>query len=120
MTTRDAVNPSHYKDGWSDGAQLISISENLTGNGAQAVQYIARATRLDPSLTKGDTDSELVEDLKKAKWFVEREIARIERRIKDAALRPGDSPKITINPIMPPVDLDVYFKSLASHPQGFA
>jgi hypothetical protein len=69
----DAINPSHYKDGWSDGAELISITENLTGNGSQAVQYIARSTRLDESLIKGNP----IEDLEKALWFVKRELKRL-------------------------------------------
>ena len=70
---RDAVNPSHYKDGWSDDAELISISENLTSNGGQALQYVARSTRLDRSLIKGNP----VEDLEKAIWFCQREIKRL-------------------------------------------
>ena len=70
----DAINPKHYKDGWSNGAELVEITENLTSNGGQAVQYIARSTRLDPSLNKGNT----VEDLEKAIWLCKREIERVE------------------------------------------
>lgn len=74
---RDAVDPPHYKDGWSDGAELVSITENLTSNGGQAVQYIARSTRLDKSKNKGSTNRELIEDLEKARWFIDREIRRL-------------------------------------------
>jgi hypothetical protein len=68
----DAINPDYYKAGWSNGVELIDITENLTGNGAQAVQYVARSTRLDGVL-KGDP----VEDLTKAVWFIQREIQRL-------------------------------------------
>ncbi|QFG10328.1 nucleotide kinase [Mycobacterium phage DyoEdafos] len=74
---RDAINPQHYKDGWSDGAELISITENLTSSGGQAVQYIARSTRLDSSKNKGKNTLEWIQDLEKAKWFLDREIKRL-------------------------------------------
>jgi hypothetical protein len=69
----DAVNPSHYAEGWSNGAQVIDITEHLTSNGGQAVQYIVRSTRFD-----GGNKGDLVEDLRKARWFVDREIQRLE------------------------------------------
>ena len=69
----DNINPKHYK-GMSNGAEVIDITENLTGNGAQAVQYIARATRLD-----GHNKGDRLEDLNKAVWFCNREIMRIGR-----------------------------------------
>lgn len=71
----DNVNPDHYK-GWSNGAEVIDITENLSCNGAQAVQYIARSTRIDGK-NKGSTVGEIVEDLRKAVWFAEREILRV-------------------------------------------
>lgn len=67
----DNINPDHYK-GFSNGAEVIDISENLTSNGGQAVQYIARSTRLD-----GKNKGEPVEDLKKAIVLCEREINRL-------------------------------------------
>ncbi|AEV52119.1 hypothetical protein [Rhodococcus phage RGL3] len=66
----DATNPDVYQ-GFSNGAQVIDITENLNGNGAQIVQYVARSTRID-----GVVKDDPIEDLKKAKWFVERELAR--------------------------------------------
>ena len=69
----DNINPGHYQ-GMSNGAEVIDITENLTGNGAQAVQYIARATRLD-----GHNKGNRLEDLNKAVWFCNREIVRIDR-----------------------------------------
>ncbi|WP_280485403.1 DUF3310 domain-containing protein [Nocardia cyriacigeorgica] len=67
----DNINhPSHYADGWSNGAEVIDITENLSFNRGNAVKYLARAGKKDP-------DREL-EDLKKARWYVEREIQRLE------------------------------------------
>ncbi len=66
----DAINPKHYQ--FSNGVQVIDITENLTSNGGQAVQYIARSTRLD-GVNKGSQ----VEDLDKAIWFCQREKERL-------------------------------------------
>lgn len=66
----DAINPDHYQ--FSNGAEVIDISENLTSNAGQAVQYIARSCRLD-----GRNKGNVVEDLRKAVWFIEREIERV-------------------------------------------
>ncbi|WP_305781447.1 hypothetical protein [Nocardia nova] len=70
----DPVNgPRYYL--FPGGVQLKSITTHLTGNGAQAVQYITRSTRLD-----GNNKGELVEDLRKAAYFVQQEIERLEGR----------------------------------------
>ena len=66
----DPVNPNHYK--FPSGAELVDITEWLTSNGGQAVQYIARSTRLD-----GQNKGEQVEDLKKSLFFIQREIERL-------------------------------------------
>ncbi|WKW87270.1 hypothetical protein SEA_CHARGERPOWER_55 [Mycobacterium phage Chargerpower] len=66
----DAINPSHYV--LANGHQVIEVSENLTSNGGQAVQYIARATRTD-GVVKGNP----IEDLQKAQWFISRELTRL-------------------------------------------
>ena len=68
----DAINPAHYKDGWSDGAELISITENLSFNRGNAVKYIARAGRKNPATE--------VEDLEKALWYLNRELKRVKAR----------------------------------------
>lgn len=67
----DAINPGHYQ-GFSNGAQVIDITENLTFNCGSAVKYLSRAGRVD-----GNNKGEILEDLKKAAWYVEREINRI-------------------------------------------
>lgn len=69
--TADAVNPNHYK--FPNGVETRAISQYLTSFGGQALQYVARATRLDGQ-NKGDE----VEDLKKAIKFIEWEIERLE------------------------------------------
>lgn len=69
----DPISPAHYQ-GFSRGAEVIDITENLTGNGAQAVQYVARSCRLDGA-NKGDQ----IEDIDKAIWFLTRERERLEQ-----------------------------------------
>lgn len=64
----DSVNhPQHYQAG---GVEVIDVIESF-GLGfhlGNAVKYVLRAGR------KGDT----VEDLKKARWYIDREINRLE------------------------------------------
>ena len=67
LAADDAVNPSHYKDHPS-GVECIKIAEAFNFNLGNAIKYIWRAG------LKG----ELVEDLKKARWYLDREIARLE------------------------------------------
>lgn len=65
----DAINPSHYKDGYSNGAEVIDITENLNFNRGNAVKYIARAGKKDPTTE--------IQELRKAKWYIERELERL-------------------------------------------
>ncbi|ASR87132.1 nucleotide kinase [Mycobacterium phage Krypton555] len=113
MTTKDAINPSHYKDGWSNGAEVIDITENLNFNRGNAVKYIARAGAKDPDKT--------VEDLEKAQWYLQRELKRLKRE--------ADKPKgqvvdttILINggPVAGQLMNEDYYRSLAKMPRGFA
>lgn len=65
----DQVNyPDHYR-GFSKGAEVIDIAENLSFNRGNIVKYVARAGRKDP-------DKEL-EDLRKAQFYLDREIGRL-------------------------------------------
>lgn len=67
----DSVNhPSHYADGWSNGAEIIDITEHLNFCRGNAVKYVARAGKKDPTKE--------LEDLKKAEFYIRREIARLE------------------------------------------
>lgn len=65
----DPVNhPVHYTDHPS-GVECIQITEHMNFNLGNAIKYIWRAA------LKGN----LVEDLKKAVWYINREIARLEK-----------------------------------------
>jgi hypothetical protein len=68
MSEHDPVNPAHYKD---LGVEPIAAIEawGLGFNLGNAVKYIARAGKKDPS--------KLVEDLSKARWYLNREIAKL-------------------------------------------
>lgn len=70
VTDADPTSPDHYKFG--TGVEVIDISQWLTSNAAQALQYIARSSRIDGK-NKGDT----VEDLRKAKVFIDFELKRL-------------------------------------------
>lgn len=69
----DATSPKYYQFG---DVQLIAVSGKLTGCGAQAVQYVARSTRMDGK-NKGVTVDARIEDLEKAKIFIDFEIDRL-------------------------------------------
>ena len=68
----DPVNPDHYR---RHGIELIDIVEDLGYNRGNAVKYLVRAGVKNP-----DTE---MEDLKKAQWYVNREIARLEGETHD-------------------------------------
>lgn len=68
----DVVNhPSHYTDG---KIEVISFIEDkgLNFHRGNAVKYISRAGKKDPEKE--------VEDLEKAKWYLEREIERLKKK----------------------------------------
>lgn len=72
----DAINPNYYQ--LPNGVETVQISEWLSSNGGQAVQYIVRATRVD-----GVTKTDPLEDLRKARWFIDSEISRMEQHAND-------------------------------------
>ena len=65
---KDAINPQHYQDHPS-GVECITLTECMNFCRGNAIKYIWRAG------LKGDA----IEDLKKARWYLDREIARLER-----------------------------------------
>lgn len=66
----DAVDhPQHY-NAHPSGVECIVIIEHMTFNLGNAVKYVWR-NGLKPTASA-------IEDLKKAKWYIEREIARLE------------------------------------------
>jgi len=90
----DNVNhPSHYAEGWSNGAEVIDITENLNFNRGNAVKYIARAGAKDPAKE--------VEDLEKAAWYINRELQRIKTGEAAARRRMAlDAPVISKEELM--------------------
>jgi hypothetical protein len=70
----DKVNhPSHYTNHPS-GVECIDVTEHMNFCLGNAIKYIWRAGLKDTSPA--------VEDLEKAKWYIEREISRRERMSK--------------------------------------
>lgn len=66
----DVVNhPSHYTDGGIETIDFID-AKGLSYCLGNAVKYISRAGKKDPSKT--------IEDLQKAVWYLEHEIKRLE------------------------------------------
>lgn len=63
----DAINPAHYKFGDFEAIQICERFGFCRGN---AVKYLLRAGRKDPAKT--------VEDLRKAVWYIQREISGLE------------------------------------------
>lgn len=55
-----------------NGVEVGDVTDYLTSNGGQAVQYIARSCRLD-----GQHKGERIKDLNKAKDMIDREIKRL-------------------------------------------
>lgn len=68
----DPVNhPSHYTDGKIEVIDFIE-DKNLGFHLGNAVKYIARAGKKDPEKT--------VQDLEKAKWYLERKIEQLKNK----------------------------------------
>jgi hypothetical protein len=64
----DPINPDHYHNHPSK-VECIQITEHMNFCLGNAIKYLWRAGE------KGD----VIEDLKKARWYVDREIQRLER-----------------------------------------
>lgn len=68
---KEMVNhPSHYNDGKIEVIDFIE-DKNLNFHRGNAVKYIARAGKKDKAKE--------VDDLKKAQWYIEREIKILEK-----------------------------------------
>lgn len=71
----DIVNhPLHYTDGKIEVIEFIE-DKNLNYHKGNAIKYICRAGKKDPSKE--------IEDLQKAEWYIHREIQRLEKCRKD-------------------------------------
>lgn len=62
-------HPPHYANGWSNGAEVIDLTEHLSFCAGNVVKYVCRAGRKDPD--------KHIEDLEKARWYLDREIERV-------------------------------------------
>ena len=74
LLPQDAINPSHYQ-GFSNGAEVIDITENLNFNRGNIVKYGARAgEKVLPGQTQKDA---IIQDLEKVIWYASRELERV-------------------------------------------
>jgi hypothetical protein len=79
----DSVNhPSHYNDGKIEVIEYIE-DKNLGFHLGNAVKYISRAGKKDPSKT--------LEDLKKAMWYIQRHM----EVVSGGTRRPNEMPLTT-------------------------
>lgn len=72
MSSDNVSHPPYYAKGWSNGAEVIDITEHLSFCAGNVVKYVCRAGRKDPG--------KYVEDLEKARWYLDREIKRAGRQ----------------------------------------
>lgn len=70
-TPQDPTNPAHYRS-HASGIECIQITEHLGFCRGNAIKYIWRA---------GERPEREVEDLRKAIWYLEREVQRLTRPI---------------------------------------
>lgn len=70
---KDNVNqPSHYKDGGIETIDYIE-AKGFNYHLGNVVKYLSRAGKKDPDKT--------LEDLKKARWYLDRHIQNLENEI---------------------------------------
>lgn len=72
----DNINPDHYKSHPS-GVECIEITEHFPFCVGNAIKYLWRAGLKKDASLKG-IDKE-IEDVKKAKWYIERHLAKLEK-----------------------------------------
>ena len=72
LSSDNVSHPSYYADGWSNGAEVIDLTEHLSFCAGNVVKYVCRAGRKDPD--------KYLEDLEKARWYIDREIERVKRQ----------------------------------------
>ena len=74
MKHDEVDHPAHYTA--YEGLEVIQLTEQMNFNRGNAVKYIARA-----GLKSYDTE---ILDLKKALWYIQREINRMEAKLRTA------------------------------------
>lgn len=88
------TTPNHYL--FPNGRQPIEISRYLSSNGGQAVQYIARATRVDSENVKHE---DARSDIKKAIHFLVDEYERVGGNTDDLKGLLPSAPQGTLLPL---------------------
>lgn len=71
MIEGDAVDPAHYR-AHPSGIECIQITEHMGFCLGNAVKYIWRC----------DLKSDAIEDLRKARWYIDREIEKREKALE--------------------------------------
>lgn len=76
----DSINPDHYKDGpthtpCGDPIECADIAQEMDFCLGNVLKYIWRAGKKDPK--------KHIEDLEKAKWYLNREIMRLKKEETD-------------------------------------
>ena len=93
----DSVNPDHYRRHPS-GVECIQISEHLNFCLGNVIKYVWRAGLKSPNA---------IEDLKKASWYLTREIERLEHDRNQATNQrgvPEPSPRYLVAGQLAPAD----------------
>jgi hypothetical protein len=75
----DIDHPSHYNSHPS-GIECIDVVEYFTFNIGNAIKYCWRAGLKIGALSYQDILSANIKDLRKAEWYIRREIERLEKR----------------------------------------
>lgn len=88
------TTPNHYL--FPNGRQPIEISRYLSSNGGQALQYVARATRVDTENVKHE---DARSDIKKAIHFLVDEYERVGGNKEDLKDLLPSTPKGTLLPL---------------------
>lgn len=71
MGSDQVEHPKHYNSHPS-GIECIDVAEHMTFNIGNVIKYLWRAGLKD-------ADASLLQDMKKAQWYLTREIARLEK-----------------------------------------
>ena len=74
----DPTNPAHYRN-HASGIECIQVTEHLGFCLGNAIKYIWRA---------GERPERTIEDLKKSRWYIDREIARLEKPVPYRLVKP--------------------------------
>jgi hypothetical protein len=98
--------PKHYR--WLNGLEVIDITEQLNFNLGNVIKYTLRSAHKGKRL----------EDLKKAVWYIQREISRIEKFEQAEEMKELPVTDIKIDGLISSPDTKVYVTGYVSAPPG--